>query len=73
MSSERKLIGSRGKCEEREIKRPLVSWEEGKNDFIIEDRSYQQQFSDIYFIRLLKLKAQLEEIASEAWNKLEVC
>lgn len=57
---------------EQEVKRDLVEWD-GKNEFILEERTYQQQFSDLYFLRLLKLKPSLEAIASEAWDKLEVC
>ncbi|KAK3377772.1 DNA polymerase alpha/epsilon subunit B-domain-containing protein [Podospora didyma] len=32
------------------------------------DRQYQQQFADIYFLRLTKIKPALEQIASKAWK-----
>ncbi|KAK0636354.1 DNA polymerase alpha/epsilon subunit B-domain-containing protein [Bombardia bombarda] len=32
------------------------------------DRQYQQQFADIYFLRLTKIKPAVEEIASAAWE-----
>ncbi|KAL5628801.1 hypothetical protein BROUX41_002192 [Berkeleyomyces rouxiae] len=31
-------------------------------------RSYQQQYGDMYFLRLSKIKPQVEEIAREAWE-----
>lgn len=32
------------------------------------DRQYQQQFADIYFLRLTKIKPSVEEVASTAWE-----
>lgn len=32
------------------------------------DRQYQQQFADIYFLRLTKIKPAVEEAATEAWE-----
>ncbi|GAB1314959.1 DNA polymerase delta small subunit Cdc1 [Madurella fahalii] len=32
------------------------------------DRQYQQQFADIYFLRLTKIKPFVEEVASAAWK-----
>ncbi|AEO63352.1 82af3b49-ba80-45ad-b05f-0a3b9bafa2c1 [Thermothielavioides terrestris] len=32
------------------------------------DRQYQQQFADIYFLRLTKIKPAVEEVASAAWE-----
>ncbi|KAI1284644.1 DNA polymerase alpha/epsilon subunit B-domain-containing protein [Xylaria sp. FL0933] len=32
------------------------------------EKSYQQQFADMYFLRLTKLKPSVEERASEAWR-----
>ncbi|KAI0019580.1 DNA polymerase alpha/epsilon subunit B-domain-containing protein [Xylariomycetidae sp. FL0641] len=32
------------------------------------EKSYQQQFADMYFLRLTKLKPAVEEIASAAWQ-----
>jgi DNA polymerase delta subunit 2 len=33
-----------------------------------EDRQYQQQFADIYFLRLTKIKPAVEAVASSAWK-----
>ena len=33
---------------------------------------YQQQYGDMYFLRLAKLKPAVEEIAAEAWEGCEV-
>ncbi|KAI1765959.1 DNA polymerase alpha/epsilon subunit B-domain-containing protein [Hypoxylon sp. FL1150] len=32
------------------------------------DRSYQQQFADMYFLRLTKIKPAVEQLASDAWD-----
>ncbi|KAK3685948.1 DNA polymerase alpha/epsilon subunit B-domain-containing protein [Podospora appendiculata] len=42
--------------------KPLTSFNLGK------DLQYQQQFADIYFLRLTKIKPAVEEIASVAWD-----
>ena len=36
------------------------------------DKHYQQQYGDMYFLRLAKLKPAVEEIAAEAWDNLDV-
>lgn len=42
--------------------KPLDTFALGK------DRSYKQQFADIYFLRLTKIKPAVETIASETWD-----
>ncbi|KAK5631189.1 hypothetical protein RRF57_006904 [Xylaria bambusicola] len=42
--------------------RPLHSFKLDK------EKSYQQQFADMYFLRLTKLKPTVEQIAAEAWR-----
>lgn len=37
-----------------------------------EDKHYQQQYGDMYFLRLAKLKPAVEQIASEAWEGYQV-
>lgn len=36
------------------------------------EKHYQQQYSDIYFLRLAKLKPTIERIAAEAWDGLQI-
>ena len=36
------------------------------------DKTYQNQYADMYFLRLAKLKPAVEQIAAEAWDDLEV-
>ncbi|KAK4250681.1 DNA polymerase alpha/epsilon subunit B-domain-containing protein [Corynascus novoguineensis] len=36
------------------------------------DRQYQQQFADIYFLRLAKIKPAVEAVASAAWEDTEL-
>lgn len=38
-----------------------------------EDRHYTQQFADMYFARLARVKPAVEQIAEEAWEGFEVC
>lgn len=35
-------------------------------------RTYQQQYGDIYFLRLAKLKPVVEAVAAEAWEGYQV-
>lgn len=35
-------------------------------------KHYQQQYGDMYFLRLAKLKPTVEEIAEESWREFEV-
>jgi len=37
-----------------------------------EEKHYQQQFSDMYFLRLAKLKPAVEKLAEEAWEGYQV-
>lgn len=37
-----------------------------------EEKHYQQQYGDMYFLRLAKLKPAVEEMATEAWSDIEV-
>ena len=36
------------------------------------DRSYKQQYGDMYFLRLAKIKPAVERVAAEAWDDLEI-
>lgn len=36
------------------------------------DRSYKQQYGDMYFLRLAKIKPAVEQVASEAWDDLDI-
>lgn len=35
-------------------------------------RHYQQQYGDMYFLRLAKLKPSVEQVANDAWEGLVV-
>jgi len=37
-----------------------------------DQRHYQQQYADMYFLRLAQLKPAVEEVAKEAWDGFEV-
>lgn len=47
---------------------PLHSFKLAKGD----QKHYQQQYGDMYFLRLAKLKPAVEEIAADAWEGAEV-
>lgn len=36
------------------------------------DRHYQQQYGDMYFLRLAKLKPAVEQVATQAWEGFSV-
>lgn len=36
------------------------------------EKHYQQQFGDMYFLRLTKLKPAVEQIAAEAWDGFQI-
>lgn len=41
--------------------------------FVLEkDRQYQQQYADIYFLRLTKIKPAVEAVAAAEWDDLSV-
>lgn len=37
-----------------------------------QERQYQQQYGDMYFLRLAKLKPAVEQVAVEAWEGFSV-
>ena len=47
---------------------PLQSFELAKG----KEKHYQQQYGDMYFLRLAKLKPVVEQIAAEAWEDIQV-
>ena len=47
---------------------PLHTFDLAKGD----EKHYQQQYGDMYFLRLAKLKPVVEKIASDAWGDLNV-
>ncbi|CAF9924473.1 hypothetical protein IMSHALPRED_006207 [Imshaugia aleurites] len=47
---------------------PLQTFHLAKGD----QKHYQQQYGDMYFLRLAKLKPAVEEIAAEAWSHLKI-
>ncbi|GAB5589849.1 DNA polymerase delta small subunit Cdc1 [Umbelopsis nana] len=46
------------------------TWPESENPYIVKDQSFRQQYSNIYFIRLTKLRAAALEAARERWSAL---
>ena len=51
----------------RSIYNPLQSFVLPKGD----EKHYQQQYSDIYFLRLAQLKPVVEEVGKDAWSDFE--
>ena len=49
------------------IYNPLRTFVLAKGD----EKHYQQQYSDIYFLRLAQLKPVVEEVARDAWSDFE--
>ncbi|KAI0801683.1 DNA polymerase alpha/epsilon subunit B-domain-containing protein [Xylaria sp. FL0064] len=56
-----------GKAED-ELERTASDYKPLHTFKLEKEKSYQQQFADMYFLRLTKLKPSVEERASEAWR-----
>ncbi|KAI5924359.1 DNA polymerase delta subunit 2 [Camillea tinctor] len=52
---------------ENELQRTASSYKPLHSFSLNKEKSYQQQFADMYFLRLTKLKPAVEQIASAAW------
>lgn len=38
-----------------------------------QEKHYQQQYGDMYFLRLARLKPAAEQVAAETWDGFSVC
>ncbi|KAI9817004.1 MAG: hypothetical protein M1826_001700 [Phylliscum demangeonii] len=54
------------------LSRPASSYRPLRTFTLPAEKHYQQQYSDIYFLRLAKLKPAVERHAIEAWQHLEI-
>jgi DNA polymerase delta subunit 2 len=50
------------------LERPESNYKPLDSFALPKERPYQQQFADIYFLRLTKIKPAVEEVASAAWE-----
>ncbi|KAI2633828.1 DNA polymerase alpha/epsilon subunit B-domain-containing protein [Xylaria nigripes] len=57
---------------EDEIERAASDYYSFDSFTLRRDRSYQQQFADMYFLRLTKIKPALEQRALEAWSEIKI-
>ncbi|KAI1375209.1 DNA polymerase alpha/epsilon subunit B-domain-containing protein [Hypoxylon crocopeplum] len=53
---------------EDELERALSNYKPLHSFRLDKDKSYQQQFADMYFLRLTKIKPAVDQLASEAWE-----
>ena len=68
MSEQARLnLVNRGKAGD-EFERPASDYKPLHSFKLDKEKSYQQQFADMYFLRLTKLKPTVEQRASEAWR-----
>lgn len=58
---------SRGQ-EEDKLERTASTYKPLHSFRLAKDKSYKQQFADMYFLRLAKIKPALEALAAEAWE-----
>lgn len=58
----------RGKAED-ELERTASGYKPLHSFKLEKEKTYQQQFADMYFLRLTKLKPVVEQRASEAWSR----
>ncbi|RYP05536.1 hypothetical protein DL764_003713 [Monosporascus ibericus] len=52
----------------QELERVVSSYKPLHSFRLNKDKSYQQQFADMYFLRLTKIKPAVEQIAAETWD-----
>ncbi|RYP49385.1 hypothetical protein DL768_004891 [Monosporascus sp. mg162] len=52
----------------RELERVASSYKPLHSFRLNKEKSYQQQFADMYFLRLTKIKPAVEQIAAETWD-----
>ncbi|KAI0866095.1 DNA polymerase alpha/epsilon subunit B-domain-containing protein [Xylaria cubensis] len=57
-----------GKAEE-ELERTASEYKPLHTFKLDKEKSYKQQFADMYFLRLTRIKPAVEQIASEAWRR----
>ncbi|KAI0470850.1 DNA polymerase alpha/epsilon subunit B-domain-containing protein [Xylariaceae sp. FL0804] len=53
---------------EDELERTALGYKPLHSFRLAKEKSYQQQFADMYFLRLTKIKPAVDQIASEAWG-----
>lgn len=66
-----RLTGSAHDAEQKPRTR-VQSTHEASTRFTVPTRTYQQQYSDMYYMRLAKLKPVVMALAQEAWEDFEV-
>ncbi|TVY93109.1 DNA polymerase subunit delta [Lachnellula willkommii] len=54
------------------LERASTSYKPHETYALEKEKHYQQQFADIYFLRLTKLKPAVERIASDAWEDFQI-
>ncbi|TVY14584.1 DNA polymerase subunit delta-2 [Lachnellula arida] len=54
------------------LERASTSYKPHETYALEKEKHYQQQFADIYFLRLTKLKPAVEKIASDAWEDFQI-
>ncbi|KAL2162709.1 hypothetical protein VTH06DRAFT_6545 [Thermothelomyces fergusii] len=62
------LLQSPSEAATTALERTESNYKSLENFVLPKDRQYQQQFADIYFLRLAKIKPAVEEVASAAWE-----
>jgi DNA polymerase delta subunit 2 len=54
------------------IERPPSSYKPLHTFELEKDKQYQQQYADMYFLRLTQLKPKVEKIAAEDWDGFQI-
>lgn len=59
----------RGKADEQEAPKRVPSSYKSLHTYLLDkEKSYKQQYADMYFLRLTKIKPAVEQLASSAWQ-----
>lgn len=62
---------NRGKAED-ELERAASEYKTLHSFKLDKEKSYRQQFADMYFLRLTKIKPAVDQRASEAWSDVVI-
>ncbi|CRK46473.1 hypothetical protein BN1723_007081 [Verticillium longisporum] len=62
------LLQKKSDAETTQLARAPSTYKPLATFLLKKDRSYQQQFADVYFLRLTHIKPAVEKIAAEAWD-----
>ena len=56
----------------KSLKRGSCSYEDRSGRFRVKDRRYKQQYANLYFMRLMKMRKMVESAALNKWGRMTI-